>query len=1003
MAQRPDIAPFANAVSPPLPAAPPGQRRYLTLLFADLSGSTALSEALEAEDYAELLARLRHCYREIVARHGGTVVRIQGDGMLAIFGHPQPREDEGRHACEAALELHAAVRELRVPGSAAIRQRLTLHSGIHAGLVLVDAGDEVRGLFELLGQTPNVAARLSDLAGPDEILVSEETLGLHKHYFDTGERLLLQLKGRSQPLAAYVVRERAAITRRFDASVQRGLTPLVGRGGELGLLRDALQECLGGQPRWVALYAAAGIGKTRLIEEFLQLAGAGVCQVQRGHCSGDLSAEPLEPFLQVLRALERVPDAPQELEAARQCPAPARPAALLNLFEVLARRGPLVLAIDDLHWADDASLALLHRLHDHAAAQGLPLLLLTATRVQQHHKQITPEEREALVLALQPFDEVESAAAVAQLLPQTDPFVLAEIQRHAGGNALYIEELCHAMNRGATTGAQTEGTRGSAWLSGLIESRLAQLAPGPARVLRCAAVIGATVPTWLLEALSGCTADHPAVLALAAEDFLFPGQQAGELRFKHGITHGVVYEAIGLGERQAMHRQVGAELRGRAAAGGPSASHELLAHHDGAAGAWAEATRHAEAAGDQALEASAMDRAKRQYRAALAALEFLPDTEERRLRWISIAQRFGLACVFDASRADLRVLQHAVSLAHGSGDDALSARADYWLGYVGYALGRARSGLGHCERGLVTAQRLGDMALVAQLRGTLGQLRAAAADYDQAVVLLDEAVAVQRRVPRKPGRLPIGLAYSLCCRAAVLGDRGEFDGADAVFAEALGLVTGTGHAVEASILGWRACVLLWQGRWEEAEQTAKEQHHVGGRVRSLFTYSMGHAMAAYAAWMSRRSQHALAHVRDATAWLAPRGGGLYNSLNHGWLAEMHAEAGDAALARTHVAQALRRGREHDWIGVAMAYRAAAGLADRAGDAAETARYLARARGVAQRRQARHEHAVTDLFEARLRRARGLAHESLLDAAEAVFEQLGMRWHLDQARALRSAS
>ncbi|MBV8605797.1 MAG: AAA family ATPase [Pelomonas sp.] len=994
MAQRPDIAPFANAVSPPLPAAPPGQRRYLTLLFADLSGSTALSEALEAEDYAELLARLRHCYREIVARHGGTVVRIQGDGMLAIFGHPQPREDEGRHACEAALELHAAVRELRA--GAAGRQRLSLHSGIHAGLVLVDAGDAVRGLFELLGQTPNIAARLSDLAGPDEILVSEETLGLHKHYFATGERLLLQLKGRSQPLAAYTVRARVALERRFDASVQRGLSPFVGRADELGRLRDALQDCLGGAPRWISLCAAAGIGKTRLIEEFLLRAAAGVCRVQRGHCSGDLSAEPLEPFLQILRTLERGADALPELEAARQCPAPARAAALLNLIEALARRAPLVLAIDDLHWADDASLALLHRLHDHALVQGLPLLMLTATRLQPHLKQIASAERE--VLALRPFDEAEASAAVAQLLPQTDPFVLAEVQRHAGGNALYIEELCHALNRGAV--AQAEGARGSAWLNGLIESRLARLAPEPARVLRAAAVIGPVVPLWLLAKLAGCGADAPAVAALADEDFLLPGLSPDELRFKHGITHGVVYEAIGLAERQAMHRRVGAELRARAAAGGPAASHELLAHHDGAAGAWSDAAVHAEAAGDQALEASALDRAKRQFRAAFTALEFLPDTEARRLHWIAIAQRFGLACVFDASRADLRVLRHAVGLAHGAGDDALSARADYWHGYVSYALGETRSGLGHCERGLVTAQRCGDVALIAQLRGTLGQLRAAAADYDEAVVLLDEAVAVQRRVPRRPGRLPVGLAYSLCCRAAVLGDRGEFAAADAVFAEALDLVTGTGHAVEASILGWRACVLLWQGRWHEAERTAELQHHVGGRVRSLFTFSMGHAMAAYAAWMDRRSPQALAQVRDATAWLAARGGGLYHSLNHGWLAELQAEAGATGLARGHVAQALRRGRQHDWIGGAMALRAAAGLAERAGDAAGTARYLALARRVAARRQARHEFAVTDLFEARLRHARGARADALLDAAETVFERLGMAWHLAQARALR---
>ena len=976
-----------------------GQRRNLTILFADLSDSTRLAESVEAEHYAQMLAELRALYLHVVPKHGGLVIRIQGDGMLAIFGHPDAREDDGRRATEAALELHEAVRRMRPPAAGWI-QSLSLHSGVHAGLVLMHEGDEVRGKYELLGNAPNIAARLSDAARAGEILVSEETLGLHGHFFSMSERQSLHLKGRSVPVAVYAVHGRASIGRRFEASVQRGLAPFVGREQELTRMEQALDGALAGHSIWLSLRAGAGVGKTRLTEEFLRRAAVHNCQIHRGYCESYLSAEPLQPFLQMLAALSDMP----EVQQARQLPPQARPQALLTVLAEQARKVPQLLFIDDLQWADDASLLLLHRLMALAKEKSLPLLLLTATRPRAPGDAIPAAgDDEAVLIELHPFSDHEATEAVLQLLPRTDPFIAAEVQRHAGGNALFIEELCHALANEIGDGAAPrrlgESQPGNAWLSALVESRMARLGAEHTLLLRCAAVIGNVIPVWLLQRLTGRGADDPAVLALAEQDFVFPDQRAGHLRFKHGITRDVVYEAIGLHERQMMHRRIAVELR---AASGEMTAHELLAYHDGAAGDWANASLHAEQAGDQALAVSALDRAKKQYRAALAALEHLANDENYRLRWISIAQRFGMACVFDASRADLRVLQHAAELARSSEDSALIARAEYWLGYVGYALGEARQGLPHCERGLAAAERAVDAGLVAQLRGTLGQLRAASADYAPALTLLDEAILSQRDQGRRPGRLPVGLAYSLACRGQVLGDQGRFREAEAAFDESLSLIRGSNHAVEASVQGWWAAVLLWQGRWADAQVAAAEARRIGGQVRSLFTFAMGHAAGAYGAWKERQAPEALVVVQDATAWLAPRGGGLFSSLNHGWLAELLEAHERPQGCRHHVAQAIRRGRQHDYFGVAMAYRAAAKLA-LPHEASISARYLAMARQVAHKRGAEHELAVTDLCEAEIAIARGQPAARWLDAAHARFEALGMSWHLDETARLRAAS
>jgi class 3 adenylate cyclase len=973
-----------------------GQRRLLTLLFVDLSGSTAMAEWMEAEHYAAMLAGLRELYERIVPHHGGVIARIQGDGMLAVFGHPEVREDDGRRATEAALELHAAVRGLLPPGPRpADFPGLNLHSGIHAGIVLVNEGDQMRGRFELLGNAPNIAARLSEAARRDEIIASEECLGLQSQFFDTGPRFSLQLRGRATPLAVYRVLGRAPVGRRFEASVRRGLAPFVGRCGELAALDSALARTLDGQSQWLGLRAGAGVGKTRLTEEFLRRAADQNCQIHRGYCESYLSAEPLQPFVQMLRALDGLHDAPPELFAAQASAPGQRADALLALLLALARRTPQLVCIDDLQWADDASLRLLHRLRAGAQAQGLPLLLLTASRPSPTTAALPgAHDGDADIIELPPLTETEAARAVQQLLPQIDPFIASEVQRHAGGNPLFIEELCHAAaDAGDGQGTLATGQSSAAWLAALVESRVGRLPPEQAQLVRVAAVVGNVIPVWLLQALTGCGEQHPAVQALAAQDFIFPDQAPGHLRFKHGITRDVVYEATGLHDRQALHRRISAELAAR----GGHELHEQLAYHGAAANDWPAAAHHAEAAGDQALAASALDRAKKQFRAALAALEFLPDGPERRRRWVGIAQRLGMACVFDASQDDLRVLKHAAGLAQAEGEPGLIARTEYWLSYVGYALGETRDSLRHARAAVETAQHCGDHALLAQLPGTVGQLQAAAADYANALPMLDLAIARQRARASKSAANQIGLSYSLCCRAYVLGDQGQFDDAHAVFAEALAPFDGSGHAVEASIQGWRAAVLLWQGRWAEAREAAAVAHRVGAQVRSMFTCAMGHAAGAYGAWMQEADPTARQHILDATAWLAPRGGGLYSSFQHGWLADILATQGDAGAARHHVALALKRGRQHDWIGGAMAYRAAARLAARVGDASRARRYLALARGAGEQRNSAHEAAVTTLLEAELALDGGAA----LDAAEAQFQRMGMTGFLARVERLRA--
>ena len=1006
----------------------PGEvRRHMTVLFTDLSDSTRLSGLLEAEVFAALQDDVRRVFDEVVQRSGGTINQYQGDGLQALFGHPEAGEDDGLRATRAALEVHERVRALRARHAYREDMVLDVHSGIHAGLVLVREGTNgIAGRFELFGAAPGIAKHLSDVAERDEILVSEETLGPARYLFQTEARRLA-LKGRDEPLAVHRILARTALRTRFEAQARRGLVDFVGREAELAALQGALAAARAGHTRLMVVSAPAGVGKTRLAEEFLRDASANGFALWRGYCEAELSAEPLQPFLQMLRARlgtaaaglaapallggviaalpaelrERhpelaLPGQPADTPAAAAVQAQQLLQVLGRLVGVVAGQAPQLLFIDDWQWADDATRQVVYAL---AAQPDLPLLVLLATRpLELGDAQLAAAD----VLALGPLSQAEADTTIRTLLPDADPFVVSSIREHSGGNALFLEELCHLA---ADTGAGLDALRGGpAWLESLIESRVARLAPQQGAVLGAAAVIGNVVPAWLLQELTGCDAQHPLVTAMAAQDLLFAGEQPGTLRFKHGITRDVVYGTLGLQQRRDMHGRVARLLHARDGATELEQCEPLAYHHAGAAD-FAAAARYAEIAGDKAMSASSIDRAKTQYRAALEMLDRLPSTPERYQLWRSVVRRLGLATVFDPSRDEKALLRRAVDKARAHGDATGQAYAQYWLAYLHYALGESKDALLHCEEALDHATRLQDMSLIVQARTMLGQAAAAAADYGRAVELLDEmARAVRERRPASRAPLP-AIAYAMACRASVLGDLGRFEDAHASFDEALAALPGRGHEVEGSVLCWRAGVNLWQGRWQAALDDAQAAHRVGEQVKSLYLFAMSHGLAAYARWMLDPQPAALEALQESATWLDSHDKGLFASLNHGWVCDAMAAGGRTAEARAAAARVLRRARQRDWLGAAMAGRALAGLAAEAGDADALARHLHLADQAAALRQSPHEAASNHLLRARLALRRDDCGEAQrhLDAATEGFERLRMDWHLAQAAALRASA
>ena len=1047
------------------PREPTSARRlHLAVLFSDLSDSSALASHLEAEDYLELLARVRDCCRGAVEKQQGLVVRLQGDGLLAVFGYPQGGEDTARRATEAALDLHAGVARLRAAQGLRLPP-LQMHSGIHAGLTLVIQGDFERGRLDLLGEPPNIAARLCEQAEAGEIWVSQAALGPELHQFEHRPVQRLQLRGLAEPLPAVCITRRGQVLTRLAARERQGALPFIGREDELLALRHLLSQAAAGQARTALVHGSPGVGKTRLCEALIAEARQQGWRIHRGYCDGHLHGELMQPWMQLLRACfgqaelspqDQLPTAP-DLAALLQALPPelqadaaewlealrpqARPRGagqswrdwlprLPALLRALGRQQPQLVFLDDWQWADQASQQILEHLLRQA---GLPLMILLTSR----EAELGPVQNRGdfQAIALGPLSLQDCRGAIAQLLPGLDPFLVERIHAQGGGNPLYIEELCHCaaqLPRGQLAQRLEEPGPSQAawsalelpWLRSLVEARLERLPAGPLALLKTAAVIGPHLPLWLLQRLCGEDTED-ALACLASHDLLYPAETPGQLRLKHGITREVVYQLVGGPQRRELHRRIAERLMAAQAAaqaadpGGDAADWQsTLAYHHAHAGNWPEAALHAEQAGERAEQGAAPDRAQHFYRLALDALEQCPPGTEGYAAQVRILQRLGLACVFDPSPEDLPYFDRGWTQARRRNDPATMTLTVFWRGYVAYALGMTQAAVVHLREALLGLEQLSAAAgppgranawipMLVQAQATLGQALAAAGEYEAALNLMDSAIAIKRQ-HRSGARPAVGSAYTLACKAAVLGDWGTFDEAAECFAEARQAIYGAGHEVEGSVLCLLALVQLWQGRWAEAQQSASQALQIAQRVRNLYVFGMSRALLSRAQWRqsepgSVAATRALQALEDALQWLQSRRKRLFGSLLHGWLAEAYGSQARPAEMRHQAAQALRRAREGDLLGAPTALRALALAAARGYLLHPPERYLAQAQALARRRGSLHETALNRLCQAEVLALQGDAPGALqqLDAAEPPLRRLGMDWHLEQLRRLRA--
>jgi adenylate cyclase len=795
-------------------------RRPVTILFADLSGFTAISERLDPEDVRALQSDVFQEAASVIQRYEGFVEKFVGDAVLAVFGAPVAHEDDPERALRAALAMRGRIASLNERWAPRLGRSLALRTGIHTGPVVAGAlGSASGAAYAVTGDTVNTGSRLQTAAEAGQILVSRALYRLTQHAFEfelVGE---LAVKGKAEPVAAYRLVRALATPRPTRGLEAHGIVaPLVGRDEELGQMRAAFQRMLGGRTQVISVIGEAGVGKSRLQAEFLgRLAVAehlSTTAVRRAACSslGEQTYGVLASLLREAYSIasdDPIETARQKLESGLRSlgvdtEATAHMVALLGhalglgedpslihhlepeqlkrqiflaaraLIERRLEAGPLLLVVEDLHWADAASLELLRFLVDRLPDRRLMLLLTSRPTVDVGA--VVSSRATHTSIRLEPLTPVDSEALLGSIfdssagLPEQLSTLVVE---RAGGNPFYLEEMVRnliadgiVVRDGAGWRCTTAATTVDVPLTiqGLLLSRLDRLPVTARRLIQDAAVIGPAFERELLQKVSGNPETDDALELLVAAELLAEDPQglsgAGTLpvsarryRFTHALVQEVVYQNLLVRRRAELHTRVGQALE---------ALHsirpkrlevlEALGHHWSLSTDKLRGARYLIAAGDWARDIYANVDAARHYERALGTMNECGACDAERL-----AVRERLGDLLGPTGQPQAALEHykAVLAGYERLDDRYAqVRVSRKMGILYCAAGERERALGCFEAGLNLLHGGPEHVELAHLYQEMGRLAFRCGDNNRAVELAEQALAQADRLAERRASAP---------------------------------------------------------------------------------------------------------------------------------------------------------------------------------------------------------------------------------------------------------
>jgi len=1036
----------------PAPQPVEATRRQLTVMFCDLVGSTELSERLDPEELSDVLAEYQDTCARVIQHYEGHIGRYVGDALLVYFGYPIAHEDDAERAVRTGLDI---IEALKARNSEAVGHpmELAVRIGIATGLVVVgDIGKgERRERAAIVGETPNLAARLQGIAAPNAIVVAATTQRLVDGLFVCDDLGPQTFKGISQPVHAYCIREVSDVHSRFEAKARHGLSALVGREEEARLLERRWDQAVAGEGQVVFLSGEAGLGKSRIVQGLKEYTDQETRSRILYYCSPYHRDTPFYPITeQLVRGLrfgrrDTLDQKLDKIEAvlvqlgqpvrtlaplfasflsldaeARYGPITWSPEdtkrktieALVGVIEAIAQQ-PVLMVVEDLHWSDPSTLEMLNLLVEKVPQTRL--LLIATSRPEF----VAPwgDRPHFTTISLRRFNRRESAALARQVAgsePLRDE-LLEEIVARTDGVPLFIEELTKAaLETGAVEAGERRGAAGqSASLAipaSLQESLLARLDRlSPVKDLaQVAAALGRTFTRDLLAQVSHVAeaALESALAQLVDAELIHRRGIPPDIvyEFKHALVQDVAYNSLLRNKRQRLHEEIARAIVHQYP--DMAESHpEMLAHHYREAGLPSQAIPHAMRAGDRAAARFARAEAAAHYESALAMARALPAGDDAaRAQIRAILKLASVAMNRKQFERDLENLAQARALAEKAGDDELACQVLYWIGRENYVFGRFDAAIEFAEQSLRIAETLGGKdAVTAEPVNLLARIHCLTGEPKYAIGYAERSIEQMARLGNRIEEAAVAGVLSFA-----YGLHGRMEQALQTAERGVNVARRTEHLPTlAACLMFRGVAHGWKGELDAAIADFGEAVQVSARAGDLFRRYLSHGFCGEAYLVAGQPTLAERDLAQCLALGAQIGTSFHLAAFKAFLAEVRLAQHDVAGALQLSQEALGGSTEkaHEWSrSIALRIRGEALLAGSPADLAQAQDCIEAALAIQKQRECWCDYAWSELMASRVARARG-EHDAARAAAEEAerrFRDIGLARGVALARAAGAA-
>ncbi len=979
--RQPASAPVGTATGTPT-----SERKHVTVLFADIKGSLEILAERDPEDANRVLDNVLHCMMDAVHRYQGTVSQSRGDGIMALFGAPIAHEDHALRACFAAIRIQQSVaayseEALRTEGTP-VHVRVGLNSG---EVVVRSMQNDIYVEYTAVGHATHLANRMEQAAAPGTILATAQTARLVEGQVVVRPIGAIMVKGQATPVEACEIVAAGPARTRLKAWQSRLLSPFVGREAESRVLQQALQAARAGAGQMVVINGDAGVGKSRLVREFVERRGRG-CLLMEVHparignavsllpvidmlrsyfgiAAGDAAAavrkkttaklaerlpgmlEQIAPLLDVLEALP-ADHASRNDDAAQRRDAAIRAIAALMVGE--SRLQPVIGVFEDVQWNDSLTQDLLRHLATHLA--GAPMLIVACHRPDHHPDWSQREGVQPLTLgALAPQD---TAAMLEGILGHgADIGALgAPLHQRAGGNPFFVEEIVQSLiGSGVLVGSAGAYRRMQPLaltqipdtVESLLASRIDRLSPADKQLLQEAAVIGVRVPHGLLQRLTGLPAAElrARLRRLEQRDFLSEDALYAELNyvFKHALTQEVAYHELLRERRRDIHGRIVRAMEEEFADRLDDVIGQL-AHHALHGQLWSKAHGYLRTAGGRAADRHAYLEAVALYEQALQAIGHLPGSNEllREALDIRFDMRNALQPLGERSRM-ATLMQEAAELAKQLGDPGRVGWVQAYLTDHFWIRGLTREALEAGEQALRIGREQSDLALQVVTHLPLGLLHHTRGDYPLAMTHFGWNIAALKGalLHKRFGLFVLPSSFSRSFQAWALAELGEFAAAIEHAQRAIEIAE---QAHDANSSGYAhlglGVVHLRRGDLLNAVATLERALSNSGFADSPVGVAYVAFHLGYALVLAGRPADGLTMLQDTIRLAESKGFVARHSLRLAHLAEAYAVVGRLDEGTQLAQRAVELARQHDErANEAHALRAAGVVALRGGDPA----------------------------------------------------------------------